>query len=145
MRVRHENRRARSARRLHCRDYPVVHGDEATKPERDRVRGALRVRIVVRQLEPRHEQESVGRECAGTLALELGEVGAHVRLVETRASVPERPRIVATQDVVGDAEDVEAGGSVKVDHRPEGKLAVTPSRMGVELAEQGAYASAHSP
>jgi hypothetical protein len=42
--------------------------------------------------------------------------------------------------VVGDAEDVEAGRSVEVDHRPERELAVAPGRVGVELAEERARA-----
>jgi hypothetical protein len=66
---------------------------------------------------PRHEQEPVGREGAGALALR--EVRAHVRGVEARAPVPERPRIIAAQDVVADAVDVETGHSVEVDHHSE--------------------------
>jgi hypothetical protein len=56
----------------------------------------------------------------------------------------ERPRIVAAQDVIGDAEDIETGCSVQVDDRSERKRAVAPSRVGVELAEQGARSSAHT-
>jgi hypothetical protein len=109
------------------------------------VSGAIRVRVVVGELEAGQEQEPVGRERAGALALDLREVGADVGGVDARAPVPERPRIVAAQDVVGDTENIEAGRSVEVDHRCERKLAVAPSRVRVELAEQGACAFAHSP
>jgi hypothetical protein len=143
--VRGENRGARGARLLHCRGRPVVHRDEAVQPDCDGVSGAVRVRVVVGELEAGHEQESVGRERAGALALDLREVGADVCGVDARAPVPEWPRIVAAQDVVGDTENIEAGRSVEVDHPSERKLAVAPSRVRVELAEQGARAFAHSP
>ena len=107
--------------------------------------GTVWVRVVVGELEAGQEQESVGREGAGALALDLREVGADVRSIDAGAPVPERPGIVGAQDVVGDAEDVEAGRSVEVDHRPERELAVAPGRVGVELAEQRARAFAHSP
>jgi len=70
--------------------------------------GAVRVRVVVRELEAGHEQEAEGRERADALALDLREVGADVCGVDARAPVQQRPRIVAAQDVIGDAEDVEA-------------------------------------
>jgi hypothetical protein len=43
----------------------------------------------------------------------------HPTGVDARAPVLERPRIVAAQDVVGDAENIEAGRCVEVDHRCE--------------------------
>ena len=135
VRVRGENRGARGARLLHRRRRPVVHRDEAAQPDRDGVSGAVRVRVVVGELEAGHEQEPVGRERAEALALDFGEVGAGGGGIHARAPVPERPRIVAAQDVVGDAENIEAGRSVEVDHRCERKLAVAPSRVRVELAE----------
>jgi hypothetical protein len=49
------------------------------------------------------------------------------------------------QDVVGDAENIEAGRSGEVDHPSERKLAVAPRRVRVQFAEQGARAFAHSP
>ena len=143
--MRDENRGARGARLLHRRGRPVVHDDEAVQPDRDGVTGAIRVRVVVRELEAGHEQQPVDRACAGPLALDLRQVGAHVRRVDTRPPVQQRPRIVAAQDVVGDAEDVEAGRAVEVDHRGQRKLTVAPSRVGVELAEQRARASTHLP
>jgi hypothetical protein len=145
VRVRGENRGARGARLAHRRGRAVVHRDEAVQPDRNGVTGAVRVRVVVGELEASHEQESVGRERAGALTLDRREVGADVRGVDARAPVPERSRIVAAQDVVGDAENIEAGRSVKVDHRSERKLAVAPGRVGVELGEQGACASSHAP
>jgi hypothetical protein len=117
--VRGENRGARGARLLHRRGRPVVHRDEAAQPDCNGVSGAVRVRVVVRELEAGHEQEPAGRERASALALDLGEVGADVGGIHARAPVPERPRIVAAQDVVGDTENIEAGRSVEVDHRCE--------------------------
>jgi hypothetical protein len=76
------------------------------------VSGAVRVRIVVGEFEAGHEQESVGRERAGALTLDLREVSADVGGIDARAPVPEPPRIVAPQDVVGDTENIEAGWSV---------------------------------
>jgi hypothetical protein len=145
VRVRGENRGARGARLLHRRGRPVVHRDEAAQPDRDGVSGPVRVRVVVGELEAGHEQEPVGRERAGALALDLRKIGADVGGVDARAPVLERPRVGAAEDVVGDAENVEGGRSIQVDHRRERKLAVAPSRMRVELAEQGARAFAHSP
>src|SRR5207249_2880240 len=58
-----------------------------------------------------------------------------VNRVAGGAPVAQRPGVVAAQDVVGDAEDIEAGRSVEVDQRSERKLAVAPGRVGVELAE----------
>jgi hypothetical protein len=133
------------ARRLESGSRPVVHRDKASQPDRDGVTGAVGVRIVVRELEAGHEHQAVGRERPVALALYVCEVGIDVRGVDARATVSERPRIIAAQDVVGNTENIEAGRSVEVDHRAERKLAVAPSRVGVELAEQVARASAHSP
>jgi hypothetical protein len=109
------------------------------------VSGAVRVRVVVSEFEAGHEQKPVGRERADALALDLREVGVDVGRIDAGAPVPERPRIVAAQDVVGDAENIEAGRSVEVDHPSERKLAVAPRRVRVQFAEQGARAFAHSP
>jgi hypothetical protein len=46
------------------------------------------------------------------------------------------PPVVASQQVVGDAEDVEAVPAVEVGELGEGEQAVTPGRVRVELAEQ---------
>ena len=58
----------------------------------------------------------MSRGRAGALALELRQVGADVGGVDARAPVPERPRIVAAEYVVGNTENIEAGRSVEVDH-----------------------------
>jgi hypothetical protein len=45
------------------------------------------------------------------------------------------PGIVAAQDVVGHAEDVEARTPVELDQLRERQLAVAPGRVSVELAQ----------
>jgi hypothetical protein len=133
--VRSQNRGAGGASLLHRRGRPVVHRDEAAQPDGDGVSSKIRVRVVVRELEARHEQEPIGRERTSTLALDLRKIGADVRRIQARTPVPKRPRIVPPQHVVGDTEDIEARRSVEVDHRAKRKLAVAPTRVGVKLAE----------
>jgi hypothetical protein len=142
--MRGHNRGAGGARLLHRRGRPVVQGDQATQPDSDGMTSAVRVRVVVSELETRHQQHPVGRERTSALALDRREVSADVRGIDARARVPKRPRVVAAQDMVRDTEDVEAGPPVEVDHRPQRKLPIAPARVGVQLAQQWAPASAHN-
>jgi hypothetical protein len=56
------------------------------------------------------------------------------RLVDAGLGHP--PRVGAAQDVVGDAEDVEARAAVEVDELAERELPVAPGGVRVELAEE---------
>jgi hypothetical protein len=55
---------------------------------------AVRVRVVVSELETRDQQHPVGRERTSALALDRREVSADVRGIDARAGVPKRPRII---------------------------------------------------
>src|SRR5688572_19311485 len=94
----------------------------------------VRVGMVVGELEAGDHDHPVERPRTLGLAVDCGHVLGEHGLVEARGLGA--PRVVAPQDVIGDAEDVEPGAAVEVDELPEGQLAVAPSRVGVELAEQ---------
>jgi hypothetical protein len=85
--------------------------------------------VVVRELQPRHEQRAVHRECPHLLASDLFAIGGEGLAVDARTLVLGGPGIVRAHDVIGHAEDVEAGGSVEVDQLRERELAVAPSRV----------------
>ena len=55
-------------------------------------------------------------------------------------------RIVAANDVIGDAEHVEAGLTVGIDELTDRLRTVAPGRVGVELAQQRSLRKAcHTP
>src|SRR5689334_6865296 len=126
VRVRDDDRRAEVSRELHRRGRAVVHADEPSRRERDGVAGEIWVRVVVRQFQSWDEDEAVRRERARPLALDLRAVVVEPLFVDARASVQRRPRVVAAQHVVGDAEDVEPRAAVEVDYLRYRKLTVTP-------------------
>jgi hypothetical protein len=71
-----------------------------------RVRRQVGVGVVVRDLEPRDDDEVVERQRPRGLGLDRRKVVAEVPLVD--AGLREMPRVVAAQDVIGDAEQVDA-------------------------------------
>jgi hypothetical protein len=113
--------------------------------DRDGVAGPVGIRVVVGELEPGDDQQPEGRECSFTLLLDLVEIAGEALLAHAGASVACGPRIVVTEDVVGDAEHVEARSSVEIDQLGERQLAVAPRRVGVELAQQCRPPHAHLP
>ena len=103
--------------------------------------------VVEGELEAGDDEHPVRSPGARGLALDLGEVERERHLVDRAEAEPflHAPGIVRAHDVVGDAEDVEAGSSVEIDELGDGELAVAPARVGVELAEQWSEASSHCP
>src|SRR5262249_36546479 len=53
------------------------------------------------------------------------------------------PRVIGTDSVIADTEDIEAPASVQIDDLSHGEPAVAPGRVGVELAEKGLNPLAH--
>src|SRR5262249_7981860 len=108
--------------------------DELAEPDGDRVRRPRRIVILVRQLEPRDHEQVVEQPRAGCLDLDRLEVPA----VRAGRDLPLRPRHALRQrkEVVGEAEDVEAVAAVEVDEPANGKEAVAPAGVCVELTEQ---------
>jgi hypothetical protein len=132
-----DQRRPGAARLLERDVDPVVDPHELPAADRDRVRCAEWVEVVVGQLEAGNEQEVVLASGALRLGRELPQVLGVFRSVEpTGRRIGCQPRVVAARNVVGDAEDVEAGASVEVDELADAQGAVAPVRMRVELAEQ---------
>ena len=106
--------------------------------------GERGVGVVVRELEPRDEQEVVLPARAFGLGADLGEIVGVVPGVDSaRRRVGRDPRVVPANDVVGDGEDVEAVLAVEVDELGKGEGAVAPPRVRVELAEQRLDFPAH--
>ena len=119
-------------------DQADVRRDELAQPDRDCVRGevgvGVGVEMVVRQLDPREHQQVVERPCALGLGVDRGEVRGEAPFVDARLG--HAPGVVRADDVIGDAENVEAVAAVEIDELAEPKLPIAPRRMGVELAKQ---------
>ena len=130
-----DQRRAGAARGARGVFELPVERDERLEPDRDDVRCARGIGIVVGELEPRDGEHVVNRTCAGCLGHDRAEIARMTGGVDV---TPVRP------SVIGDAKDVEAGATLEVDERGERQLSVTPGRVRVELAEQWLGASLHS-
>ncbi len=78
------------------------------------------------QLEARDDEQAVEAARSGGFRLDLAEIRLEVGLAD----------IALVRRVIGDREHVEAGVAVEVDELADGKGAVTPRRVGVELAEK---------
>ena len=94
-------------------DQADVRRDELAQPDRDCVRGEVGVEMVVRQLDPRKHQQVVERPCALGLGVDRGEVRGEGPFVDARLG--HAPGVVRADDVIGDAEDVEAVAAVEID------------------------------
>jgi hypothetical protein len=145
-RVRRDERGAGLCSRSHRLRDPAVDGDELSEPDGNDVGRLGGVVIVVGQFEPRDDQHPVRRPRARRFALDLGQMRAPGALVERVEldSLPLAPGVVRADDVVGDAQHVEAVARVQVDELGDAQPAVAPARVRVQLAEQGSDASRHA-
>jgi hypothetical protein len=102
-------------------------------------------RVVEGELETGDHEHPVRPRGAGRLAVDLGEVERERHLVDGRegGAFLLAPRVVGADDVVGDAEHIEATSAVEIDELTNRELAVAPARMRVKLAEQWPEASSH--
>ena len=116
----------------------AVDADVLLQPDRHRVRGAVRIAVVVGELEAGKEEQVVQRLGAGRLAFQLGPVCGVV--LERDADVARvactEPGVVGANDVIRDAEDVESTGADEVDELAHGEGTVAPRRVGVQLGEK---------
>jgi len=128
--VRRDDRRPRAARRRHRLLDSVLKRQRRPQPDRDRVRGSVRVCRVDGEFETRQQQQAVPRPGQLRLCLHLLEVvrqslGPHSEM---------HPLIADRMGMVGDAENVEPCTAVERDEVLERKLTVAPGRMRVQLA-----------
>jgi len=86
----------------------------------------------------------VARTAEG-LVLDVGEIPLERFLVDgSEALFTLAPGIVRANDVVGDAEHVEAVASIQVDELGDAQCTVAPVRVGMKLAEQRTEAPTHT-
>ena len=139
-----DERRPLAARRAERGVEPLVDADEGAAADGNGVRGEVGVEVVVGQLEPGHEQQVVLALGPSRLRLDLGEVVAVIARVNPSPR-PRlgQPRVVAADDVIGDADHVEAAAAVEVDQLGHRQLPVAPAGVRVELAEQRLDLAAH--
>ena len=147
VRMRRDDRGAGLCGRSHGLGDPVVHRDEGSEPDGDRMSRQHGLVVVERQLEARDDEHSVRPPGARCLAFDLGEVAGPRLLAHGAEQQPFlfAPRIVGPHHVVGDAEHVEPVTSVEIDELGDGQLAVAPARMRVQLAEQRSETPSHCP
>jgi hypothetical protein len=117
------------------RNEPGLHRDELRQPQRERVRGVLRLPAVVRQLDARDQEQVVERASPLTLIEDRLEIRVPGVLSEG-VSKSEPVRVVRGHDVVRDAEDVEAVATVEIDQLSKREAAVAPGRVRVQLTEE---------
>ncbi len=143
MRVGGDEPRAGSARLPQRADELRLYSNVPPQADRDRVSREIGVVVVERQLGAGDDKHAVAGIRPAGLALDVAHV-CRPRLLRdaNRMALPfsrTPPGIARRQDVVGDAEDVEAVPAVEVDELPNRQLAVAPGRMRVELAEERPY------
>ena len=132
MRVGGDRRRACGAGLAECGREPVVERHQPVEADGQRVRRLVGIGVGVGQLDSGDQQQAIGLQCPLGLLRDRLQVGVVRRAVDHRAG-----RVIRADDVVGDAEHVEAGHPVKVDQLLHGQGAVTPRCVRVQLAEQG--------
>jgi catechol 2,3-dioxygenase-like lactoylglutathione lyase family enzyme len=142
-RMRGHDSRAGGRSRLDRSLDPRVDGYGLAQAERERVRRVRRIEVVIRQLEPWDDDEAVRAKSPRSLELQLGKVRIvplERQCVRARRLVGE-PWVVGADDVIGDAEDVEARQAVEIDELANGERSVAPRRVCVQLGEEGCRAS----
>ena len=122
-----DERRPLRARGAQSTLEPAFDPDEGVQPDRQRVRRARRIGVVVGQLEARNHEQVVEPRRPRGLGGEVVEVLGEVRAVDV-ASLARR--------VIGDGEDIEARPAVQIAELPRREGAVAPGRVRVELAEE---------
>ena len=114
------------------REEPAVERHERVDAERERVRRAIRIVGVIRELKSGDQDEVV--EGAGSLGLAFD--FRPVAFEVPGMNVAWRGPCLRRQHMIRHAEDVKAVTPIKIDERGEGKRSVAPGRVGVQLAEQ---------
>ena len=116
------------------------------QPDRDGVCCLGWIEVVVGQLEPWEDKQPVERFRAGCGALDCFEIRRVLGSVHAKRFVAVLligPRVVGSDDVVRDGENIEPRAPVEIDELVQLERTVTPGRVGVELGKQGARTRSH--